>query len=258
MTGEELLEKMTFVDVKLIEAADVRPKRKERRWIKWAAAAACFMCVLAAGSWVRQNLLPEKGSASEPHPGDYNCNADYNGYVSEGEKAGGSPEAVEKSQIIINEVDGAYWSEEDMDVRFLYDGLPQAFEDSIGIGYESFLKRVPDIFLLDSFYGLASRGFQDGAPDSEYTLHDFVLDYTTETGGKARITLCGFEEPLRDCIFTCEDPAESRVNGRTLILYGAGDSVMTRFSNQGIFYDIEATGLTVEELELLLAGLILE
>ena len=48
MRGNELLDKMAFIDQKFIEAAEIRPKKRKRPYLKWAAAAACFVLIAAA------------------------------------------------------------------------------------------------------------------------------------------------------------------------------------------------------------------
>lgn len=47
MKGSEFLDKMELIDPVYIEAADRQPQKRNRRWIKWSAVAACFCLVIA-------------------------------------------------------------------------------------------------------------------------------------------------------------------------------------------------------------------
>lgn len=46
MKGNELLDKMELIDPAYVEAADARPEKKKKVWLKWGAVAAC-LCIIA-------------------------------------------------------------------------------------------------------------------------------------------------------------------------------------------------------------------
>ncbi len=46
MRGNEFLDKMELIDPAYIEAANAKPGKKKKIWIKWAAVAAC-LCIIA-------------------------------------------------------------------------------------------------------------------------------------------------------------------------------------------------------------------
>jgi len=48
MRGNELLDKMEFIDPAYIEAADFKQKKKKIAWVNWGAMAACFCLVVAS------------------------------------------------------------------------------------------------------------------------------------------------------------------------------------------------------------------
>ena len=54
MRGNELLDKMGLIDLAYIEAADVKPKKKDV-WVKWGVVAACLFLV-AVGALSIVNL----------------------------------------------------------------------------------------------------------------------------------------------------------------------------------------------------------
>lgn len=49
MKGEELLSKLEYIDLDLIEAADMVPVKKSYTWVKWAAIAACICILVPVG-----------------------------------------------------------------------------------------------------------------------------------------------------------------------------------------------------------------
>lgn len=50
MRGDEFLDKMELIDPAYVEAADVWKSKKKSLWMKWGAAAACFMVMILAGA----------------------------------------------------------------------------------------------------------------------------------------------------------------------------------------------------------------
>lgn len=49
MRGDELLDKLELIDPVYVEAADEKPVRQKKAWVKWGVAAACLGVVLLAG-----------------------------------------------------------------------------------------------------------------------------------------------------------------------------------------------------------------
>ena len=46
MNGEELLKRMDLIDSELVEAAQVIPHRRQKRWIKWCSLVAAAAAVM--------------------------------------------------------------------------------------------------------------------------------------------------------------------------------------------------------------------
>lgn len=255
MRGDMLLEKLEWIDMELIEAADRPPKKKEGRWIRWSAAAACLVIAAAllwplVGQW---QMGRSKASGEAPAAlQDYESGMAAGGEAGVTEEAG---EAVPEDSIVVNGAEGVGVT--DMDVR--YEPLDSAdeqtladFAANLGVDFDSFTDAVPEAFSLDAFYAVTAGGYVTG----EYQLHDYCLKYKTESDGSVTIALCQFETPLRCVIVESENPKQSMINGVPLVIHGWQDDYYARFSYGGIYYDLEATGLTWEEFHSLLLGLL--
>lgn len=71
MRGEELLDRLELVDEKYVDEAERFRAKKQRRWVRWTAAAAC-VCLLAAGAGLilRRLSAPGAGTLSAQESGE--------------------------------------------------------------------------------------------------------------------------------------------------------------------------------------------
>ena len=130
------------------------------------------------------------------------------------------------------------------------------FHKFAGITYEDFTGKIPDSFEQCDFYSVSSRGYKETGLPGEYTLHDYVFNYQTQNGGSAKIAICSFAVPLRDCLIFCDNPEKSVINGVSMEIYGYQDTFMVQFSVNGINYDIETRNMTQDGLKELLTCMI--
>ena len=238
MTKEALAELLGDVDPGYVEQAGRRKRRLFRHPRRWAAAA-CL--VLAALAGLRCFWLSLNHDAPLVITGP------------DGE-----------NRIVVNQA-GSLISA-DLDVQFeWYDKLPYgvwvqveaAFADITGVSYEDFTARVPEDWEQAGFCArLAPEPGEAGSEDRTYVLHDYLLDYETGSGGNVTIALSAKEAPLRDCFLSCEDPETSEIGGVSLTIYGYEDLYLTEFFYKNLYYDVEARGISPEELESLLSGLL--
>ena len=238
------------------EAAEVR--RERRHLIKWCAAAAAA----AAAAVIAFAVLPDLPGAQEAVQPDGAGDA-----VSEEGKPGEpGVDSLETGSVDIRVNELGSTGMADMDVQYTsYDKLPYdvwqqveaEFYGLIGVSYDDFTAGIPEYLRENmTFWSRATRGWKDGQPVGEYTLHDYVFRCETEDGACAEIAICGFEEPLRDLYFMTDDPAVSDINGTRAVIYGDDDVgyYFTSFCHNGAYYDIETTGIDLDSLvELLLS-----
>lgn len=170
--------------------------------------------------------------------------------------------------FVVNKVDSV--SMADMDVQFSHynhlsaielESVHKNFESAIGMSYETFTAKIPITFVNTSFYsvdvpaGATTVDTPADVTEKKYIPHDYAFKYQTENKGEATIAVCSDGEPLRDCIFRCDNPEQSRINGVTVTIYGYEDFFMMQFSYENVNYDIETNNITLEELEELLTGI---
>ena len=62
MNGEFILDCLEFLDADLIAAAGTEAPRRERHWIRWAAAAACFCLLVGVGLLLRGKRANAEGA----------------------------------------------------------------------------------------------------------------------------------------------------------------------------------------------------
>ena len=67
MRGNDFLDKMELIDPAYVEAADERPKRKNKQRMAWGALAACLAIMLLAGTGILQGFWMQDGSERDPN-----------------------------------------------------------------------------------------------------------------------------------------------------------------------------------------------
>ena len=66
MKGKDLLDQFDLVKEEYIEAADRPPVKRNKVWIPWVAAAACFCLILGAALWFGRSSEPPVVSPTQP------------------------------------------------------------------------------------------------------------------------------------------------------------------------------------------------
>lgn len=130
------------------------------------------------------------------------------------------------------------------------------FHKFAGITYEDFTGKIPDSLEQCDFYSVSSRGYSESGSLGEYTLHDYVFTYQSQNGGSAKIAICSFAAPLRDCLIFCDNPEKSEINGISMEIYGYQNTFFVQFFCNGIYYDIEMSNMTQDRLVELLTCII--
>lgn len=167
------------------------------------------------------------------------------------------------NRLVINTVKHTMFL--DMDVQIMSfrkqdaDAWASAVEDFhkfAGITYKDFTGRIPDTLEQCDFYSVSTRGYRETGSLGEYTLHDYVFNYQTQNGGRAKIAICSFEAPLRDCLLFCDNPEKSEINGVSMKIYGYQDTFIAQFSYNGINYGIETNNMAQDGLAELLTCIV--
>ena len=146
----------------------------------------------------------------------------------------------------------------DMDVRtessLSIGTLNEQFTEYLGISYEDFMEKLPKGLELDALYELKAR---NGPGENNYSLHDYIFNFKyPASGGELRLAVSPFGEPLRDWFIEDEAPLISEINGEELIIVSHGEILLSVFDHKGIWYDVEANGISLEEFVIFLNYLI--
>lgn len=257
MKKEEFCDALGGISEIYIQEARTISGKRRSAWIKWGSAAACLALLFLFAVPLLRNQSPAQGS--RPQPGGISgTNETQIGTETE------TSVPAQTAELFVNEADSM--TNMDLDVQLVrydtklskdaWDKVLDDFHAFTGITYNDLIGKLPDTWTVSSFYSLSAPEPTEQGVRRTYRLHDYVLEFETGQGGSAVISLCSFEEPLRDCFIVCDNPKQSVIQGTSLVIYGYADSYMVQFSHQNVNYDIETSFLSFEELEELLSGII--
>lgn len=256
MRGNELLEKLNYLDTDLITAAGEKPKQESKPWLKWIVAAACLALVTAICTPMLKQNQPAILENSQISGQQSDTLVPTDTTISD------PTHATQEINIVVNKMDNYVTA--DMCVFFgridvtSQDDLDE-FEAFIGICYDSFAEKIPDDYVLQLASSCSGGKMQKSGTIVPGELLSYQFIYETESGGRADIALSPLSTPPRDCYLLCDNPDQSTINGVSLIIYGTegtgNPSYMVQFHHEGIYYDVETSGITLAELKILLLNL---
>lgn len=276
MTTEELYEILGDIDERCVKEAREYRTSKKRIWRKWGAIAAC-LCLLVVGAVVSIRLLREITTHPNDIHGSIFIPSENNNSVSDEHEITTNPATdtdIASSEdgnvtqdkiirILINVVKQPISSDIDVQLTSLneqtsnsWSSVIEDFHKFTGITYEDFTGKIPDNLEQCDFYSVSSREYSESGSLGEYTLHDYVFTYQAQNGGSAKIAICSFAAPLRDCLIFCDNPEKSEINGISMEIYDYQNTFLVQFFCNGIYYDIEMRNMTQDGLVELLTCII--
>ncbi len=126
------------------------------------------------------------------------------------------------------------------------------FEENTGMSYDIVTAKIPDwLGDITALYTLYTR---ESFPDGEYTIHDYVFHFDTDTFN-VRMAMSHKGKPMRDCFYGGGNK-QSHIADTAVTVYGNEDFYYAEFEKNGVFYDIEVYNLTLKQLTDLLYGLV--
>ena len=146
----------------------------------------------------------------------------------------------------------------DMDVRtdnsYSLEALNKNFTEFLGISYNEFMEKLPKGLILDQFYELKTRNSPN---ENDYSLHDYIFNFKyPASGGELKFALSPFGKPLRDWFILDDAPLISEISGEELVITSHGEVLLTVFEHNGVWYDLEAEGVSIQDFVILLYSLI--
>ena len=93
--------------------------------------------------------------------------------------------------------------------------------------------------------------------DTYDLLHDYIFDYEKSDDENITVTFSEVEEPLRDCFVESENANKiSKIHGTDVVITELGNSYTVTFKHNNIYFDIEAHGISQDELVKMLVSII--
>lgn len=158
-------------------------------------------------------------------------------------------EENQKIEIEINTITNMAMTTLDADVQTIeMTNLPKKLEFVNQI-------KVPEGYSLENSYQVYVK--TDPKKEEYDLLHDFVFNYRKDSSNIITLACSELETPLRDYLIE-EKGKVSKIGEVDLIIYQYERTYMVTFQWQGIYFDLETTGLTKDEFVDLLQSIIEE
>lgn len=152
-----------------------------------------------------------------------------------------------KVELNINKLKNISMTKLDADVKYIeLEELPEKFK---------FIENVfiPDRYELESCYNIYVKESRDVA---EYNiLHDYVFNYEEDNLNYIKIAFSEIEKPIRD-YYIEEGKNISKIGDIELIISQLEQMYIVKFEYENIYFDIETTGVTEDQLVDLLESVI--
>lgn len=152
-------------------------------------------------------------------------------------------------KLNINKIKAMLSASLDADTKTIeIEKLPEKFE---------FIKNIkmPEEYKIESGYNVYTK---NDINKSEYNvLHDYVFNYRKDSMNQIIIAFSEIEKPLRDYYITGGDKV-SKIGNIELIISQYKDMYIVTFNFKDIYFDIETTGITENELLELLQSILTE
>ena len=113
--------------------------------------------------------------------------------------------------------------------------------------------KVPEEYQLETSYNVYIRSDRNIAKYD--LLHDYVFSYRKDSNNNIKIAFSELEEPLRD-YFIDGGEKVSRIEDTELIISQWEQMYIVTFEHNNLYFDIETTGITENELVTLLESII--
>ena len=150
-------------------------------------------------------------------------------------------------ELNINKIKDMTMTTLDADVKTIeIENLPEEFKFIESVA-------VPAEYQLESSYTVNVRSNKDIA---EYdVIHDYVFNYRKDSSNDIKIAFSEIEEPIRD-YFIDEGDKVSKIGEAELVISQWKEMYIVTFEYKDIYFDIETTGVTENELVSLLQTII--
>ena len=149
-------------------------------------------------------------------------------------------------ELNINKIKDLAMTTSDADIKTIeIESIPEKFKF-----IESVL--VPEGYQPENSYTVNIRSDRDVAKYD--MIHDYVFNYREDSSNNITIAFSEIEEPIRD--YYIEKGKASKIGDVELVISQWEEMYIVNFESKGIYFDIETTGVTENELVELLKSII--
>ena len=241
MKNNDLKEKIRKNVKEQIAISNIRKefdmKTNRNKKIVYIVSSICAVFILGIGIFIGTNKLRAD-----------NIFKDNTLKIGKSEEQNENMEEDLKIELNINKLKDVSMARFDVDIKTIeIENLPEKF---------NFIKNIiiPNGFELDDSYNIYIRENKD---TEEYNiLHDYVFYYQKDSTNNIRIAFSEKEEPIRDYFINNEEENISKIGDVELIISNWKQMYLVNFKYENIYFDIETTGITEDELIVLLESLI--
>lgn len=217
-------EKIAISNIK--EEFDKKSK-KNRRIMYWITSSAAVF-VLGIGLIIGRNNLKSTDSLQGQNYG-----------IAELSQSAPELSVSQDTDIQINELEGTRMAKIDADVKNKnIEELPEKIK---------FMKNIsiPEDFKQQDIYEIYTNS---NPKDRKYDLlHDYVFNYKKDDDNEIKIALSMLEEPIRDYWYD-EENKKSKIEDVDVNISQYQNLFMVTFKIDNIYFDIEANGITENQL----------
>ena len=236
MKDNEIKEKIRKNIKEKIAISNIRKefdmKTNTNKKIVYAISSICAVFILVIGIFLRTNNNLFQNNNLEI------------GKSEEFNKGNGESLNIE---LNINELENIIMASLDADIKTIEtEKLPENFKF-----IESVI--VPTEYQLESSYNIYVKNNME--TDDYNILHDYVFNYRKDSINNIIIAFSEIEKPLRDYLIEGENKA-SKIGDVELIISQWKEMYVVTFEYKGLYFDIETTGITENQLVDLLESLI--
>lgn len=228
MTKEKMYEAIGEISERHIKDAMEYRRNTKHIFIKWALTAACIVLAIF--------IVPmSKKTVTTTYESSLNVNHinDYQSY------------AADIDMISYRQLDkeGFAW-------------IKNEFASAIGIGYDEFIRRIPNEYGFLHF-GFSRTAYSQSDGSLQTVPHTYFFEYGTGTG-RVSIGLSSVGKPARCIVIPEENYKLSEIEGVPVLvlMYGNAGDLIAEFKYRNVNYYIDAKGISTEKLKELLCSII--
>lgn len=208
-----------------IAVANIREEfnMNNKKSIYWIISV-CAVCVIVFGIIVGAN--------------DFNTKINNNLYATENEK---STDVL--VDLKINKIENMAMKKLNAEMKdFKYEDLIEKFE------FINNIEMLPE-YNLKTTYTIFTK--EDVSAEEYNLLHDYVLCYESDNKSTIKMAFSEIEKPLRDYFINSQNEI-SKIGDVEFIISQFEETYMITFNINGLYFDIEANGITETQLITLL------